>query len=449
MDDQSHRAVALNLRSIQGMKRFFQSVLRLSALGVCLSVLATALAGAAPLPRLKVSDNKRFLVTETGQPFFWLGDTAWWIRHLPPLPLEHYLSTRTKQGFNVIQVHCGFSVTNHAGAAAFVNNEPESPNEPFWRDLDHLVARAREHRLYVALVPMWGDEYGRAFGTNATRAFAFGRWIGRRYAAEPHVVWIVSGEYDAINGYKLPIQPAQKQLLIAVAQGLRDAHGGRQLMTIHPGVARSSAVDFHEEPWLAFNMLQSGHLIDSTANGLPENHTLIANAYLRKPIKPVLDGEPIHEDTPNAVWLVKHINGPRAGPDVVRRKAYWAVFSGACGHTYGPSAAQPQPKDRGEINAFVPDLALRRAALKRATSSPTGEVRLGSMPEQLQDNSLEPFPKINSVPVPAGDGKHDPGPRCSPLSPISPRLASSSMITAQFMQLRRNSGPAVVIATTA
>jgi len=31
--------------------------------------------------------------------------------------------------------------------------------------------------------------------------------------------------------------------------------------------------------------------------------------------------------------LVAH--GPRAGPDVVRRKAYWAVFSGACGHTYG------------------------------------------------------------------------------------------------------------------
>jgi len=70
------------------------------------------------------------------------------------------------------------------------------------------------------------------------------------------------------------------------------------------------------------------------------------------------------------------------------------------------------------------------------------------MPEQLQDNSLEPSPKINSVPVPAGEGKHNPGPRCSPLSSISPRLASSSMITAQFMQLRRKSGPAVVIATT-
>jgi hypothetical protein len=159
--------------------------------------------------------------------------------------------------------------------------------------------------------------------------------MGRRYASEPHVVWIVSGEYDAINGFKLPIQPAQKQLLIAVARGLRDAHGGTQLMTMHPGVARSSAVDFHDGPWLDFNMLQSGHLIDSTAHQLPENYTLIAQAYRRKPIKPVLDGEPIYEDTPDAVWLLKHIHGPRAGPDAVRRRAYWAVLSGACGHTYG------------------------------------------------------------------------------------------------------------------
>jgi hypothetical protein len=62
---------------------------------------------------------------------------------------------------------------------------------------------------------------------------------------------------------------------------------------------------------------------------------LISRDYALIPTKPVLDGEPIYEDTPDAVWSVKHINGPRAGADAVRRKAYWSVFSGACGHTYG------------------------------------------------------------------------------------------------------------------
>ena len=54
------------------------------------------------------------------------------------------------------------------------------------------------------------------------------------------------------------------------------------------------------------------------------------------------------------------------------------------------SAAQPKPKDRGEINAFVAGLALRRAALKGATSSPTGvQMRVGSVAEKFEGKSLE------------------------------------------------------------
>jgi len=49
------------------------------------------------------------------------------------------------------------------------------------------------------------------------------------------------------------------------------------------------------------------------------------------------------------------------------------------------SAAQPQPNNRGEINVFVPDLALRRAALKGATSSPNGGERCRS--DQRLNNS--------------------------------------------------------------
>ena len=31
--------------------------------------------------KLKVSENKRFLVTEDGKPFFWMADTAWELFH--------------------------------------------------------------------------------------------------------------------------------------------------------------------------------------------------------------------------------------------------------------------------------------------------------------------------------------------------------------------------------
>jgi hypothetical protein len=106
-------------------------------------------------------------------------------------------------------------------------------------------------------------------------------------------------------------------------------------MTIHPGAARTSSLDFHRESWLDLNMLQSGHVADAAAFGMEENHALIAHDYTLTPTKPVLDGEPMYEDTPDAVWIRQSTEGPRAGAEVMRRKAYWAVFAGACGHTYG------------------------------------------------------------------------------------------------------------------
>ena len=48
-------------------------VLTALALSLCLAQAAT--------PRLKVSDNKRFLVTSENKPFFYLGDTTWELFH--------------------------------------------------------------------------------------------------------------------------------------------------------------------------------------------------------------------------------------------------------------------------------------------------------------------------------------------------------------------------------
>ena len=55
------------------------------------------------------------------------------------------------------------------------------------------------------------------------------------------------------------------------------------------------------------------------------------------------------------------------------------------------SAAQPQPNDRGEINAFVAGLALRPAALKGATSSPNGwrDAKAGSAAQQFEGKGHE------------------------------------------------------------
>jgi hypothetical protein len=66
-------------------------------------VLSIAIVDAAT-PRLQVSQNRRFLVTAEGQPFFWLGDTAWELFHRSNREdADKYLENRSEKGFTVIQ----------------------------------------------------------------------------------------------------------------------------------------------------------------------------------------------------------------------------------------------------------------------------------------------------------------------------------------------------------
>ena len=79
-----------------------RTVTRAAAIAILLAFASTA--SARQLPRLKVSENKRFLVTADGQPFFWLGDTAWELFHrLTREDAERYLRNRAERRFTVIQ----------------------------------------------------------------------------------------------------------------------------------------------------------------------------------------------------------------------------------------------------------------------------------------------------------------------------------------------------------
>lgn len=104
--------------------------------------------------RLRVSGNRRFLVTEDGQPFFWLGDTAWRLSILAPDEVDAYMGNRVRHAFSGIQVHPGYEPPDYAGHLPFQEGDPGRPEEAFWRHLDDILARARAHELHVALVPM-------------------------------------------------------------------------------------------------------------------------------------------------------------------------------------------------------------------------------------------------------------------------------------------------------
>ena len=119
---------------------------------------------------LKVSDNKRFLVHEDGKPFFFLGDTAWELFHrLDDKEAEHYLSTRARQGYNVIQAvglaeFGGLTAPNANGDLPLHNNDPAKPNDAYFKHVDRLTKMANDKGLYMAMLPTWGDKVNKKWG---------------------------------------------------------------------------------------------------------------------------------------------------------------------------------------------------------------------------------------------------------------------------------------------
>lgn len=282
------------------------------------------------LPRLKVSDNRHFLVTIDGAPFFWLGDTAWELFHrLNREDADRYLRKRAEQRFTVIQAVAlaefdGLTAPNAYGETPLRNNDPAQPNEAYFAHVDWIVARANALGLYIGFLPTWGDKWNKKWGVGpeiftTANAEQYGEWLGRRYR-DAGLIWILGGDR--------PIETdAHREIIRAMARGLRRGDGGTHLMTLHPTGGQSSSGPFHGDEWLDFNMRQNGHVPEFTGR-----YELTRSDYDRTPAKPVLDGEPIYEDHPVSFDARKL--GHSIASDV-RRPLYWDLFSGAFGHTYG------------------------------------------------------------------------------------------------------------------
>jgi hypothetical protein len=287
--------------------------------------------------RLKVSENKRFLVKADGSPFFYLGDTAWELFHrLNREEADRYLNNRASKGFTVIQAVAlaeldGVNDPNPYGHRPLLNNDPTQPdvkdgaNNDYWDHVDYIVKKAGSLGLYIGFLPTWGDKWNRGRGAgpeifNAQNAEVYGEWLGRRYKDASNIIWILGGDRSLETD-------THKEVIRAMARGIRKGDGGAHLQTLHPRGGEGSSAHFHNDGWLDFNMRQNGHVAEFN----PRYENTRAD-YDRTPIKPVLDGEPIYEDHPIS-FKAKEL-GHSVAADV-RRPLYWDLFTGAFGHTYG------------------------------------------------------------------------------------------------------------------
>ncbi|MDR2938071.1 MAG: glycoside hydrolase family 140 protein [Prevotellaceae bacterium] len=314
---------------------------------------------------LKVSENQRFLVTADGKPFMWLGDTGWLLSRLNREQTEQYLENRRQLGFNVVQTSVlhGLNVKNVYGRQAVENADASKPivtegNNPadsvqydYWDHVDYAVDLAAEKGIYVAIVPVWGTNV-KGGKVSRAQAAAYAKFLGERYANRNNVVWMNGGDVmgtDSTETWNI------------IGNTLRQ-YAPNHLITYHPFGRSRSSIWFHNAPWLDFNMVQSGHrTYEQDPNGIGQDTWKhITTDYNMTPAKPTVDGEPSYEEIPQGLhdWdkrtdlrpknYTKGMQQPLWKPADVRRYAYWSVFAGAFGFTYGHTSIMQmlRPEDK-------------------------------------------------------------------------------------------------------
>jgi len=282
------------------------------ALGAVSLLLLTAVSMAAePVYPIKVSENGRYFVDQKGTPVFWLGTTQWQLFREYKLEDAKTIIEKTKEkGFVFAQVMLmgvgDGTKPNVYGEKPWIADNPLTPNEAYFKNVDAVVQIARENNVNLSMT-LYHQRYRKYITVENGRAWA--KWVAQRYKNVPTIVWSMTPQ--AKDEY-VPV-------LRELAAGLREGDGGYHLITFKPDPSPYSSSFVHGESWLDFDAMQTWSRVDLI-------YPMVTNDYNLKPVKPVLMAEGAYE------------HGSEYGFDVtplwIRRQAYYSYMAGAH-HTYG------------------------------------------------------------------------------------------------------------------
>ena len=285
---------------------------------------------------LKVSENHRYLVDSQSKPFFLLGDTPWFLQKLKREDVRLVLDDRKAKGFNTLFLEIlDDSRLPSRDAYSNVAFEPElditRPVEAYWRYADEVMDEATKQGFFVIMSELW---YGAGNGlwmhhVTLASAKVYGHFLGKRYARFKNLMWMHCGDRNPDQR----LTESANELARAIQQ-----EAPHHLHTAHLQHEFASAAFFHKEPWLDVNMAYTYGA--SYLHVLPE--------YQRTdPVRPVILGETGYEDEPNAIELLPDAKkGDLWNPFRIRRNAWWAILSGACGYCAGTRLWRFEPNWR-------------------------------------------------------------------------------------------------------
>ena len=267
---------------------------------------------------IRVSPNGRYFVDPAGRPVFWLGDTQWELfRLFAPEGALRILRDRQAKGFNIILIMLlGVNTTrfgrdeqapytNLEGETPWADGDPLRPNERYFEHVDAMVRLGEQtgQTFVVGVYHQWQVDM-----ITVEKARAWARWVAHRYRDAPNLIWSM---YPKATADYIPV-------CRELAAGLQAGDGGAHLISVHPDPAVASSSFIHDEPWLAFNMIQTCTRYEQ----IPE---AVAADYGRTPVKPAVMAEGGYEGLEFRRLQTAHH---------IRKQAYWSQLAGGH-HIYG------------------------------------------------------------------------------------------------------------------
>jgi len=205
---------------------------------------ALSLAG-EPVYPVKVSENGRYFVDQKGTPVFWLGTTQWQLFREYTLGDPRTIVEKSKgKGFAFAQVMLlgvgDGTKPNVYGAKPWLDDNPLTPNEAYFKNVDAVVRIARQNNFVISMT-LFHQRWRKHITVDNARAWA--KWVAGRYKSVPTIVWSMTPEA------RQEFVPILREL----AAGLREGDGGYHLITFKPDPAPYSSSFIHGEAWLDFD----------------------------------------------------------------------------------------------------------------------------------------------------------------------------------------------------
>lgn len=144
-------------------------------------------------------------------------------------------------------------------------------------------------------------------------AYAYGQYLGKRYAGFNNVMWISGNDFD------LWTIPSDDDLVQAIAKGIRSV-APSQLRTVELHVRTSSSFD--DPRWIPLIDLNSTYTYSPT-------YIQMLHSYNQKPVAPAYLVE--------AHYDLEDVGDPKdfGTPLVLRKEEYWTMLTGGTGQFYG------------------------------------------------------------------------------------------------------------------